>query len=116
MNTIKFSLRGLMIVDCKKVLLYMSLIPVPAAEVRGKVMGWEMEIHELSEAIPSVPLARDSYTGNKNKYAKSLLVGPLEKEGDNMNMGWLPLLDYGQPEGDGRPRPGRTLRRRWKPS
>ena len=33
-DTIKFSLRGLMIVDCKKALLYMSIIPVHS-EVPG---------------------------------------------------------------------------------
>ena len=102
-HTIKFSLRGLMIVDCKKALLHMSIIPVAASEIRGKIMRWEMEIHELSEVIPSVPLTRDGYVGTRNKYAKSLLIGPLEKEGDNMNMGWLPLLDYGQAEAEGRP-------------
>ena len=102
-DTIKFCLRGLMIVDCKKALLYLSIIPVAAAEVRGKVMGWEMEISELSEAIPSVPLVRDNYNGARNKYAKTLVVGPLEEKGDNMNVGWLPLLDYGQPEAEGRP-------------
>ena len=102
-NTVKFALRGLMIVDCKKSLLHMSIIPVAAAEVRGKVMGWEMEINELSEAIPSVPLVRDNFNAARNKYAKTLLVGPLEEKGDNMNVGWLPLLDYGLAEGDGRP-------------
>ena len=35
----------------------------------------------------------------KAKYVVTLPVGPLERVGDNMNMGWLPLLDYGEPEG-----------------
>ena len=94
----KFSLRGLMIVDCKKLLLFMLIIPVAAADVKGKIMRWGVEINETSEAIPSVPLVREGFNSNKDKYAKSLLVGPLEKEGDNMNTGWLPLIDYGNIE------------------
>ena len=50
-DTIKFSLRGLMIVDCKKALLYMSIIPVAAAEVRGKTVRWGVEIHETLEEL-----------------------------------------------------------------
>ena len=32
---------------------------------------------------------------------KPLQVGPLEREGDNMNMGLLPLLDYGPHQEEG---------------
>ena len=58
-----------------------------------------MEIEENSEAIPSVPLVVKGKEKEKAKYVMLLPVGPLERAGDNMNMGWLPLLDYGEPEG-----------------
>ena len=50
-DTIKFSLRGLGIGDCKMALLYMSIIPVAAAEVRGKTVRWGVEIHETWEEL-----------------------------------------------------------------
>ena len=50
-DTIKFSLRGLVIGDCKTALLYMSIIPVTAAEVRGKIVRWGVEIHETLEEL-----------------------------------------------------------------
>ena len=34
----------------------------------------------------------------KNKYGMVLEVGPLEKAEHGLNMGWLPLLDFGVPE------------------
>ena len=48
---VKFSLRGLVIGDCKTALLYMSIIPVAAAEVRGKTVRWGVEIHETLEEL-----------------------------------------------------------------
>ena len=37
--------------DCKMALLYMSIIPVAAAEVRGKTVRWGVEIHETWEEL-----------------------------------------------------------------
>ena len=51
MDTIKFSLRGHMMGDCKMALLYMSIIPVTAAEVRGKIVRWGVEVHEALEEL-----------------------------------------------------------------
>ena len=95
----KFALRATMLTDCKQAGVYVSIIPVGAKEVRAKIAAWRMEIEENSEAIPSVPLAVKGKEKDKAKYVVTLPVGPLEKMGDNMNMGWLPLLDYGEPEG-----------------
>ena len=50
-DTIKFSWRGLVMGDCKMALLYMSIIPVAAAEVRGKTVRWGVQIHETSEEL-----------------------------------------------------------------
>ena len=50
-DTIKFSLRGHMMGDCKMALLFMSIIPVTAAEVRGKIVRWGVEIHETLEEV-----------------------------------------------------------------
>ena len=40
-----------MIGDCKMALLYMSIIPVAAAGVRGKIVRGGVEIHETSEEL-----------------------------------------------------------------
>ena len=57
----KFSLRALLVADCKKVLLFMSIIPMAATDVRGGIMRWGVEINKTSEAIPGVLLMREGF-------------------------------------------------------
>ena len=40
--------------DCKMALLYMSIIPVTAAEVRGKIVRWGVEVHEALEELERI--------------------------------------------------------------
>ena len=98
---VKLALRATLISDCKQAVVYVSVIPVGARDVRAKIATWGTEISENSEAIPSVPLAVRGREEDKSKYSMTLPVGPLERPGDNMNMGWLPMLDFGEPEGAG---------------
>ena len=57
---------------------------------------WGVEISEASPEIPGLPLAMEGVA--KSKYGMVLEVGPLEKAEHGLNMGWLPLLDFGTPE------------------
>ena len=95
-DKVKFCVRGTMVADCKKAVMYVSIIPVAASEVTAKVATWGVEISETSPEIPSLPLAMEGAT--KNKYGMVLEVGPLERPEHGLNMGWLPLLDFGVPE------------------
>ena len=79
--------------------MYVSAIPVGAKDVRGKIATWREEMHENSEAIPSLPLVVLGREKEKSKYSMVMPVGPLERPGDGLNVGWMPLLDYGEPEG-----------------
>ena len=95
-DKVKFCVRGTLVADCKKAVMYVSIIPVAASEVAAKVATWGVEISEASPEIPGLPLAMEGVA--KSKYGMVLEVGPLEKAEHGLNMGWLPLLDFGTPE------------------
>lgn len=102
LQNLKFALRATVMADCKSAKVYVSIIPVGAKEVRGKISAWGVEMSEFSEKIPSLPLAvrgKEKEKRGNSKYATTLMVGPLERPGDNMNVGWLPMLDFGEPDG-----------------
>ena len=104
LQNMKFSLRATVMADCKAAKVYVSIIPVGAKEVRGKISAWGVEMSEFSEKIPSLPLVvrgkeKEKAKKGDSKYATMLMVGPLERPGDNVNIGWLPMLDFGEPEG-----------------
>ena len=101
LQNFKFALRATVMADCKGAKVYVSIIPVGAKEVRGKISAWGVEMSEFSEKIPSLPLVVRGMGNPKkgdSKYATVLMVGPLERPGDGVNIGWLPMLDFGEPE------------------
>ena len=102
LQNMKFSLRATVMADCKTAKVYVSIIPVSAREVKGKISAWGVEMSEFSEKIPSLPLVvrgKEKVKKGDSKYATVLMVGPLERPGDNVNIGWLPMMDFGEPEG-----------------
>ncbi len=102
LQNMKFSMRATVMADCKTAKVYVSIIPVSAREVKGKISAWGVEMSEFSEKIPSLPLVvrgKEKAKKGDSKYATVLMVGPLERPGDNVNIGWLPMMDFGEPEG-----------------
>ena len=95
-DVVKFALRSTMTVDCKKALLQIVIIPVAASEIAAKIGTWEKEIQVTSEEIPGVRLACSGFDNPRMKYTKAMPVGPLEKAEDGVNMGLLPLFDFGE--------------------
>ena len=95
-DAVKFSLRCTMSVDCKKALLQVVIIPAATSELAAKIAKWEREIQVTSEEIPGVRLVCSGFDNNKMKYTKALPVGPLEKVEDGLNMGLVPLFDFGE--------------------
>ena len=76
------------------------MIPVKANDVAGKIAAWGVEIEEDSENIPGIQLPVKGQEDTAKKYGLTLGVGPLERPGDGLNMGWIPLLDYGTAENE----------------
>ena len=47
LQIMKFSLRATVMADCKTAKVYVSIIPVGAREVKGKISAWGVEMSEF---------------------------------------------------------------------